>query len=72
MKNKTSIKKIQEILHFMHPEILYFGYFEDEKIVFEVGSLNFKNLEKWQIFKIFLGLDISLLRHSLQSKLFFS
>ena len=34
----------------MHPEILYFGYFEDEKIVFEVGSLNFKNLEKWQIF----------------------
>ena len=46
MKNKTSLKKIQEILHFMHPENLYFGYFEDEKIVFEVGSLNFKNLEK--------------------------
>ena len=34
----------------MHPEILYFGYFEAEKIEFEVGKLNFKNFDKFSIF----------------------
>ena len=30
----------------MDPEILYFGHLEAEKIKFEVGMSNFKNLEK--------------------------
>ena len=29
----------------MDPEIWYFGHFEAEKIEFEVGRSNFKNLE---------------------------
>ena len=34
----------------MDPEVFYFGHFEAEKIEFEVGRSNFKNLEKLQIF----------------------
>ena len=35
-------------------EILHFGCLGDEKIEFEVGRSNFKNLEKCQIFFNFL------------------
>ena len=44
MKNMTSLKKFQENSHLMDPEILYFGHFKAEKIEFEVGRSNLKNL----------------------------
>ena len=49
-------------------EILYFGHSGAEKIEFEVGRSNLKNLEKCQIFFISNWEDILSLKHSLQSK----
>ena len=47
-------RKIQEILLLIYMEILHFGHLEAEKIEFEVGRSNFKKLENFTIFDIFL------------------